>query len=355
MTPPPFALLMRSHWVRHGLLVLLFNTVMSALMALQSGQRWVLVWVYAQCIGLSIWLIVEPLSLWLDRRGTLGRPRWLAVVALGIMLGYLLGKTLGDALLGWSSWYEGEQAWLQWSKEASLTVTAGVVATGYFLFRERLAQTRAEAEAARRLATESQLRLLQAQLEPHMLFNTLANLRVLITLDPPQAQAMLDRLIAFLRATLTASRQDAHPLSDEFERLADYLALMQVRMGPRLQTTLNLPEALRDWPVPPLLLQPLVENAIQHGLEPKRGGGELRVTASAPEGLLRIEVHDTGLGLAEAGAQPEGKRQGTGFGLTQVRERLAATWGTAASLHLQPAPGGGTLVTLILPKLAPHP
>ena len=112
-----------------------------------------------------------------------------------------------------------------------------------------------------------------------MLFNTLANLRALIGVDPPAAQHMLDRLNAYLRATLNASRATQHPLSAEFARLADYLELMALRMGPRLQVTLDLPDALADVPVPPLLLQPLVENAIQHGLEPRVQGGALTVRA----------------------------------------------------------------------------
>src|SRR5690606_22156517 len=134
------------------------------------------------------------------------------------------------------------------------------------------AKARLEQEEAQRQASEARLRLLESQLEPHMLFNTLANLRALIGSDPPRAVEMLDRLNAFLRATLAASRSAAgaqrHTLRDEFARLDDYLALMAVRMGPRLRVVLSLPEPLADCPVPALLLQPLVENAIRHGLEP---------------------------------------------------------------------------------------
>ena len=134
--------------------------------------------------------------------------------------------------------------------------------------------------------TEAQLKLLETQLEPHMMFNTLANLRVLIGMDPPRAQAMLDHLIAYLRATLSASRTDGasgrHTLATEFERLNDFLALMAIRMGPRLRVQLDLPDALRSHPVPPLLLQPLVENALKHGLRPRDEGGTLQVQAGKP-------------------------------------------------------------------------
>lgn len=295
-----------------------------------------------------------------------GRMAWCLVfgTVLGVLSGARLGRwasvTLGIAS-GWQggSTHSSKTFWVILS--GSLGVTAAV--SYFFYARERVAMSQKEAEEARRVAAESQLRLLQAQLEPHMLFNTLANLRVLIQMDAGQAQAMLDRLIGFLRSTLSASRQAAHPLSDEFERVADYLALMQVRMGPRLQTSLHLPVALRACMVPPLLLQPLVENAIQHGLEPKVEGGTLRIEASrAPDQRLCIRIIDSGLGLGSpAGGSvfAEPKRssmptpvpspKGRGFGLRQVRDRLAVTWGDAACLTLTPASEGGTIATLMLP------
>jgi LytS/YehU family sensor histidine kinase len=201
-------------------------------------------------------------------------------------------------------------------------------------------------EAAERSAAEAQLKLLQSQLEPHMLFNTLANLRVLIGTDPARAQAMLDRLIAFLRATLTASRSGSHALADEFERVGDYLALMAVRMGPRLRVQVDLPESLRQLPVPPLLLQPLVENCIRHALEPKVQGGRIDLSAARDGDVLLLRVRDTGIGLANVAPS-----NGTKFGLRQVRERLATLYGARASLTLEEAPGdeGGTLATVRLP------
>jgi LytS/YehU family sensor histidine kinase len=209
---------------------------------------------------------------------------------------------------------------------------------------ERLSHARAEAEAARRAAAETQLKLLESQLEPHMLFNTLANLRVLIASDPARAQAMLDRLIAFLRATLGASRSTLHPLATEFERIADYLALMQVRMGTRLHTQLQLPPELQAAAVPPLLLQPLVENSIKHGLEPKVGGGRIEVSARRDGAMLELAVRDSGVGLDDGASAA-----GSSFGLQQVRERLRALYGERASLTLQAAAGGGTLALIRLP------
>jgi LytS/YehU family sensor histidine kinase len=187
-----------------------------------------------------------------------------------------------------------------------------------------------------------------------MLFNTLANLRVLIGLDAERAQAMLDHLIAFLRATLNASRLEQHALATEFARVEDYLALMRYRMGPRLQATLHLPPELAQMAVPPLLLQPLVENAIRHGLEPKVGAGRLEVRAEAAEGALRLSVRDSGVGLSNPTAATAG---GTSFGLQQVRDRLRTLYDQRARLQLLPAADadGGALALIELPlqPLAP--
>ena len=182
-----------------------------------------------------------------------------------------------------------------------------------------------------------------------MLFNTLANLRVLIALDASRAQAMLDHLIAFLRATLNASRAGLHPLADEFARIEDYLALMAVRMGPRLVTHLDLPVSLRELPVPPLLLQPLVENSIKHGLEPKIDGGRIELRAQRDGDALVLTVRDSGVGLAATA----GTQSGTHFGLEQVRQRLVALYGHRARLTLEARPEGGTETRITLPCAPP--
>jgi LytS/YehU family sensor histidine kinase len=203
----------------------------------------------------------------------------------------------------------------------------------------------AHTQAAMRTAAENQLKMLESQLEPHMLFNTLANLRVLIGLNPPRAQEMLDRMISFLRATLEASRTGSHPLSTEFDRIRDYLDMMQVRMGQRLQFKLDLPADLAALPVPPLLMQPLVENAIKHGLEPKIQGGKIEVAARHEGDALLLSVRDTGVGLGKLASN------GTNFGLQQVRERIGTLYGNDAKLELISIDDkeGGTLATIHLP------
>ncbi len=327
--------------------------------------------IYSLCIGTACTLVVFGAMLatgWLtDRlRSARGLPLaqavdggasgWRGVVpgAIGAaLLGPPAGLWLADQITG----YRSPSVFNLDSTSTRLTLLFSVLATVISVVvisgMERLAHARAEAEAAQRQAAENQLRLLQSQLEPHMLFNTLANLRVLIGLDPARAQAMLDRLIAFLRATLNASRLPQHALATEFERVADYLALMDVRMGPRLQTRLDLPEALRTLPVPPLLLQPLVENAIKHGLEPQVQGGRVEVSARREADTLVLTVRDTGIGLAAA-ASSSAHADGSHFGLAQAGERLATLYGGRAQLDLHEAADaeGGVRVTLRIPITA---
>jgi sensor histidine kinase YesM len=217
--------------------------------------------------------------------------------------------------------------------------------------------------AAERDASEAKLKLLETQLEPHMLFNTLANLRALITTDPSRAVAMLDRLNSYLRATLSGSRSTAHTLGAEFDLLRDYLELMAVRMGPRLRYSLEVPASLASALVPPLLLQPLVENAIQHGLEPKLEGGTVQVRASqrpgpGPDASLQLvlEVADTGVGIdplalqAQQASPPDASR---GFGIGQVRARLTSSFGPLGMLELRPNTPAGTISVATLPLQTP--
>ena len=278
---------------------------------------------------------------------------WRGVIP-GVLLALLLGPTtglwIGDRLTGLSS-----PSLLSFGESntritLAFSVMATLISVVVMSTLERLSSARAQAQAAQRLAAENQLRLLQSQLEPHMLFNTLANLRVLIGLDPARAQAMLDHLIAFLRTTLDASRRSAQPLATEFAHLADDLALMAVRMGPRLAVQLKLPPELAAVPVPPLLLQPLVENAIKHGLEPNVEGGRIEISAWREGTVLHLAVRDTGVGLGGVAAAA-----GASFGLEQVRARLDTLYGSAATLALSAAPDaeGGALVSLRMPITPP--
>ena len=340
------------HYARHAAIIAGFSAVIAIGLIIAGNDHWVLQFVYAEAIGLSIWACTDfgrlLFKLDPDTNWPVG---WRAVVLQvgAIVTGYVVGTLIGDQVCQCSSFGFWQQSGRVVAGYLVLCVGISVAISFFFLARGRDQLRLRQIATAQRDASEAQLKLLESQLEPHMLFNTLANLRALIAVDPPRAQAMLDLLIAFLRATLSASREPSHPLSAEFARVADYLHLMQVRMGDRLETRLVLPPELAAVPVPPLVLQPLVENAIKHGLEPHVHGGRIEVRAERIDGRLVLTVRDTGAGLDTA-ASADGSR----FGLAQVRKRLATVYGAAATLMLEPARDaeGGTAATITLPAQA---
>jgi signal transduction histidine kinase len=338
LRPAPYLL-------KNAAFTLALNTLIGiAITVFGKHSLWVNL-LYSQCIGLSIWGLIEWGRHQFIREAEAHWPRLLWIVPLGVLIGFISGVALADLLLGQSvltDWSDNPRRTLGF---LLVSLVSGSVITQFFLSRGRLAAARLREQTALKQASQARLQLLESQLEPHMLFNTFANLRALIATDPPRAIAMLDRLNDYLRATLSASRSDStgkrHTLALEFERLRDYLELMAVRMGPRLRYTLELPPELHRHPLPPLLLQPLVENAIRHGLEPHVQGGDIRVQARDEGGQLVITVSDTGAGCV---GEPK-----AGFGLDQVRERLATAFDTPAALDWHSEPGAGTRITLTLP------
>ncbi len=249
---------------------------------------------------------------------------WVMVVAPKLGLPFskaTLGYALGAALLHASEWFS-------------------------FYQQKDLAQRVERAEQSRQLA-EVRLQMLKTQIEPHFIFNTLAHLKALIQSDPVVAESMADELSDFLRASLQSLRQDHMTVAQDFELVRAYLALASLRMGERLSVDLQMAPATAALSVPPLMLQTLVENAIQHGIEPKVGPGRIRVSArldstgAAPS--LVLEVADDGVGFGQANTG------GSGLGLVNIRERLATAFGNKAQLTLGPSTPQGVIATLTLP------
>ena len=208
------------------------------------------------------------------------------------------------------------------------------------------AQEVAEAESLQRQVVEARMAAMQAQVEPHFLFNTLASIDHLIEVDPPRASRMQKNLIALLRASMPAMRDKATNLGRELEVVRPYLEILKVRMEERLQPQVDVPEGLYSAGFPPMMLQSLVENAIKHGLEPKADGGALSVSAEVAHGKLHVSVADTGVGFARAATA------GTGTGLSNIRERLKLIYGDAAELRIAPNAPTGTRVTIVVPYKA---
>ena len=205
----------------------------------------------------------------------------------------------------------------------------------------------AEAESLKRQVVEARMAAMQAQVEPHFLFNTLASIDHLIETDPKRASVMQKNLIALLRASMPTMREanasGVRDLGRELAVIQPYLEILKVRMEERLQTDLQVPDGLRSAEFPPMMIQSLVENAIKHGLEPKPEGGELRIRAEIVHGKLNVVVADTGLGFGKAATA------GTGVGLANVRERLQLLYGATASVTVTENQPSGTVVTIALP------
>jgi sensor histidine kinase YesM len=207
------------------------------------------------------------------------------------------------------------------------------------LHRTELAQTQLDAQM-----DEARLQVLQAQIEPHFLFNTLANVKRLYQTDQPAGTSMLDNLMRYLAVALPQMRTNESTLGREATLAEAYLNIQKIRMGRRLAFEIAVPEALRPARMPPVMLVTLVENAIKHGLNPLPEGGFIRIAARAEDGRLEIEVGDTGAGFA--------KSFGGGTGLANIRARLATMYGADGRLAISLNKPRGVTMTLTLPHVA---
>ncbi len=276
--------------------------------------------------------------------GFAAKVAYFSVVPLvGVLIGMWLASFVVD--VGLRSLFRDPAAILGL---ATVSVVISVVLSGIFFWRERsavadaaLARERERTERIEREALSANLRALQAQIEPHFLFNTLANVTSLIDTDPAKAKRMLESFNRFLRASLAATRTETTTLGADAELIAAYLDVLQVRMGSRLAYRIDVPSELSGFSIPPLLVQPVVENAIRHGLEPKVEGGEVAFVARREEGRVRIDVTDTGVGFAAA-------TRG-GLGLSNLRDRLKLLYGERASLDISDNRPAGTRVSIALP------
>ena len=226
------------------------------------------------------------------------------------------------------------------------------VAFVFLRIADESAERALEAERARvrfaKRTQEARLKMLQAQIEPHFLFNTLANVRRLYQTEPKAAEAMLDSLMRYFEIALPQMRADASTLGREVQLAASYLDIQRIRMGPRLAYEIDIPQRLRDAPLPPMMLLTLVENAIKHGLAPLPEGGSVRISATVDDAReLELRVADTGRGFTQT--------SGGGTGLSNVRARLAALYGEAGRLSLSLNTPRGVTATIALPLPAKAP
>ncbi len=324
-------------------LALVYNSAVGLYLTAVTPYGLTINLVYTQCIGLSIYAAVRGSCL------ILGLPRpGLLSAAIGIPLGGLAGFALATWIMGYTL-ATIIQAYpdVLWISTAT-ALLFGILGVWHFHDEARMLEAQAEARAERlqrseqeALVSRAELARLQAQIEPHFLFNTLSNIVGLIDTDPAGARTMLLDLTALLRTSLTRTRKPIVTLGEELELLRAYLGIMAVRMGARLDWRIDADDEVLDAQLPPLLVQPLVENAIRHGLEPKANAGHLVIRCRRREDMLEIEVADDGCGFAGTVSD--------GMGLANVRSRLAATCGSGACLSLTTNPDGGITGRLHLP------
>jgi sensor histidine kinase YesM len=313
----------------------IFCTALALVLTLFFPPFW-LEFVYSQCIGLSSLVINVGLAHYVK-----SRIRRVAALCITLPGSVAIGLTLAFAISGVGGWSDSFTL-----KAMAIGLFFGLIGVITFLLYERIemeiSQRKLIKGESEKREIEANLKMLQAQIEPHFLFNTLANVSSLIDSDPALAKKLLERLNDWLRVALVRARSDNATLGDELDMLENYLQILKIRFGDRLRWRIDVPEDARLTVFPPMLLQPLVENSVRHGIEPKLGGGEIGICATTDASTLRIEVSDTGVGLI-------GDEFG-GAGLANVRARLVALFGARGRLTLENIAGRGVAATLELPK-----
>lgn len=320
---------------------LVFNTGIAGLLTmLLPDIRFGHNFVFAQCIGLSI----LALNLLVVKKVQAGLRRTVAL-SLALPLSVATGVTLAFSLTGLGGWNAPHAG-----QSVVIGLFFGLIGIVTVLLSERIDAEVKQRELLKsegeKREIEAHLKLLQAQIEPHFLFNTLANVGSLIDSDPGLAKQLLERLNDWLRVALTRARSERTTLGEELEMLENYLQILKIRFGERLRWRIEAPDEARRAPFPPMLLQPLVENAVRHGIEPKLGGGEICIRSRFEPAGWRIEVSDNGVGLAGSGDTGDSG----GAGLANVRARLASLFGANGELRLHGNAGGGVSATLELPR-----
>jgi sensor histidine kinase YesM len=322
-----------------------FNTAIAALLTTVGfGSGFGMTWVFSQCIGLSIclWVVIG------SRLAQNTEQKTRAILScVTIALGALTGAALGSGAMRLASMgHPFDSVFLL--RVVAISIFFGLIITYFFHSREQLSASAQQVseERIKRLASEKQLlqadlKRLQAQIEPHFLFNTLSNIVSLMDSDPPRAKQMQLDLIQYLRTSLRQSRHRTTTLAQEIALLSAYLDIYKIRMGERLRYRIDVAPQLGQCLFAPLLLQPLVENAVIHGLEPKIDGGWIHLSASRSGNWLKIEVTDNGVGMA-AGNTP-------GVGLTNVRERLENLFTPPGRLMIEPRSSEGVRVVVEVP------
>ena len=336
---------------RHRLQVALASAFLLSLVALLRPASYPGTLMRAILVGLMALAVFGVLDRW-PRRLPSRLPRWALQVA-GVAVSIPVGMAIAYSVTTYGSpipWYQSDLRVTGYKVQTILGLLfvpwIALVALLQKIKDDARHQSmvfKLERSQLERQAIEARMRLLQAQVEPHFLFNTLANVRELVALGSPQAPAVLENLITYLRAAVPRLPADGAMLSEEFDLVRAYLEIMRMRIPDRLTYDLALPADLGTVPCPPMSILTRVENAVRHGIDPSLHGGRIHVYARRDGDAAKIEVSDDGVGLAAGGDSP-------GTGLANLRERLRVTVGDAAKLHVAAQTPRGVLASLRLPS-----
>ena len=316
-----------------------------AFIGFHGGQFWEM-FIFSQCIGLSICSSILTANLIFKSASPLRQ----TVARLGgLLIGAIVGTMLGSVLTGNSPLLLLQDK--KFGQTLFLGLFFGTIILYFFTVREHLAEAKAAFQEERikritgeKLAIEADLKRLQAQVEPHFLFNTLSNVLSLMDTDTATGKTMLESLTRYLRTSLDRTRREVSTIGQEMAMIKDYMEIHKIRMGDRFDYHIDIPEAALGLPFPPMLIQPLVENSIRHGLEPKIEGGRLDVRVSTDDEMIRVAISDTGVGIQD--------NVGYGVGLSNVKERLAGLYGDEGKLTLEENHPYGLTVNIEVPRAA---
>ncbi len=273
----------------------------------------------------------------------------MVMVVMCMIIGAVFGSFIGSLIAykeSFSNYFIEQQDLIL--HNIFYAVTIGSLAVYLYIFRQRIFTTEAiiKEEKIKRLsiekkAAETNLKMLQAQIEPHFLFNTLSNILSLIDTDVKKGKLMMSDFIEYLRASLSKTRSEATTIGQEMATVRSYLNIIKYRMGDRLDFSINIPENLRTYSFPPMLIQPLVENAVRHGLEPKIPGGNVAITTFQKDDMLTVEVVDSGLGFND--------NSKWGIGISNIKERLVSMYGDKGKLVFKDNEPSGVKAIIEIP------
>jgi sensor histidine kinase YesM len=325
--------------------IIIANTLIALfVVAIYPEGRFIISFIYSQCIGISIATCSIAAINYFKKTNL---PLHILLITASVVIGAVIGIEIGEVALhfvfpGAAPALPPDRKYAMYRSNLVIALLFGAIISYVFISLQKLSDEKIKRLEMEKNAIVTEIKLLQSQMEPHFLFNTLSNVIGLIDHDPGKARRMLESFTAFLRASFMTARNETITLAQEMDVVKNYLELFAVRMGGRLRYTIDIPASLEDFRVPPLLVQPLVENAVKHGLEPSISGGELLITGTGDGDVVRITVADSGLGINELSP-------GNGIGLENIKKRLDLLYGGRARLVFEENKPSGVKAVIEVP------